>query len=239
MKKDLYNSHGTNLAPIGIIKPYNSITAPKGWIICDGSWIDKVTYINLYNIIGDAFGTYNATLFKLPDLRDRFAYGVTNSANIGSCGGSNTYAHVHSIYGHSHRAYNVNLTAANQPFIGAPNVIPTKTSSQGGEHYHAIKVCCGRNGYHPYGVPGQYMQHVSTGGYTVSSSEDMIRSDGTHSHCLVNTHCYHHTHSAATITGQIGNYTYGVRGDDYFSSGGSSDTENRPLNFVNVYIIKF
>ncbi len=65
--------------PIGLLAPYAGLTAPSGWLLCDGSEVDRAQYSALYDIIGD---TYKASptvgKFGLPDLRGRVPMGADN-----------------------------------------------------------------------------------------------------------------------------------------------------------------
>lgn len=57
--------------PIGTIVPFGGAGAPTMFLLCDGSEVAKATYPELYEVIGDVFGTASdATLFRLPDLRE-------------------------------------------------------------------------------------------------------------------------------------------------------------------------
>ena len=63
--------------PIGTIVPFGGSGAPTMFLLCDGSEVAKATYPELYEVIGDAFGTASdATLFRLPDLRECVPVGV-------------------------------------------------------------------------------------------------------------------------------------------------------------------
>jgi len=65
--------------PTGVILPYGGATAPAYWLMCDGSEVDRSTYPELYDIIGNSFGApSSASVFKLPDLRGRNALGADN-----------------------------------------------------------------------------------------------------------------------------------------------------------------
>lgn len=86
-----------NSTPSGIIVPCAMSVAPAGWLICDGSGVDQVTYATLYSAIGvadnsggkqwgwpstsGANATYNAggTSFKLPDFRGVFLRGANGT----------------------------------------------------------------------------------------------------------------------------------------------------------------
>ena len=79
---------GDAAVPIGSILPYAGITAPDGYLFCDGSEIERAKFSDLFDVIGV---TYNGAAvlvgvntFKLPDLRGRFALGRDNMNNAGS-----------------------------------------------------------------------------------------------------------------------------------------------------------
>lgn len=74
--------------PIGAILPYAGANAPYGYLLCDGSEIERTKYAALYDVIGT---TYNGTTalngvntFRLPDLRGRFGLGKDNMDNGGT-----------------------------------------------------------------------------------------------------------------------------------------------------------
>jgi microcystin-dependent protein len=71
--------------PIGAILPYAGAEAPYGYILCDGSELERTKYSDLFDVIGT---TYNGTAplngvntFKVPDLRGRFPLGKDNMDN--------------------------------------------------------------------------------------------------------------------------------------------------------------
>jgi microcystin-dependent protein len=67
--------------PIGAILPYAGLIAPTGFLLCDGSEVQRSMYPDLYSIISDYYNnsTENPLLgintFRVPDLRGRFALG--------------------------------------------------------------------------------------------------------------------------------------------------------------------
>lgn len=76
-------SNPTYCMPVGSIIPFGGSTPPIGFLICDGSEVSKTSYSDLYNTIGDTYGTAtDETKFKLPDLRDKFVQGANN--NLGT-----------------------------------------------------------------------------------------------------------------------------------------------------------
>lgn len=67
--------------PTGMISAYGGVTAPTGWVICDGtSYLRAGTYANLFTVLGTAYGTADATHFNVPDLRGKFPRGWDHGA---------------------------------------------------------------------------------------------------------------------------------------------------------------
>lgn len=65
--------------PAGVVLPYAGSTAPTGWLLCDGSAIDRAQYKRLFDTISTTYGTGNgSTTFNLPDLRGRTPAGKDN-----------------------------------------------------------------------------------------------------------------------------------------------------------------
>jgi len=68
--------------------PYAGPAAPYGFLLCDGSEIERAKYPDLYDIVGT---TYNGTIallgvntYRLPDLRGRMPLGKDNMDNGGT-----------------------------------------------------------------------------------------------------------------------------------------------------------
>jgi len=74
--------------PIGAILPYAGPTPPDGYLLCDGSEVERAKFPDLYDIIGVAYnGTsplVGVNTYRLPDLRGRLALGKDNMDNAGS-----------------------------------------------------------------------------------------------------------------------------------------------------------
>lgn len=71
--------------PIGAIMPYagSGLSLPYGYLLCDGSEYERARYPDLYDVIGNIYGTASIGFetFKLPDLRGRFPLGADNMDN--------------------------------------------------------------------------------------------------------------------------------------------------------------
>lgn len=76
---------GDLAVPIGAIMPYAGGTVPDGYLLCDGSEVERDKYSDLYDVIGVTFNGVTAlsgvNTFRLPDLRGRFALGRDNMDN--------------------------------------------------------------------------------------------------------------------------------------------------------------
>ncbi len=115
------------VTPTGQIAAFGSVSIPVGWLICDGSAIDRITYAALFSVIGTTYGIGDgATTFNLPNLQDRFALGagVTPLGNSGGASSvtlssANLPAHNHGITdpGHTHTtlATASNVTTGTDP----------------------------------------------------------------------------------------------------------------------------
>lgn len=96
-KNGQWNEVGGNIAgdtlPIGAIVPFGGWDAPTGWLICDGTLLNKTAYPELFNAIGYSFGgEEGGSTFGLPDLRGRVPVGLketdTDFDGMGVTGGS-------------------------------------------------------------------------------------------------------------------------------------------------------
>jgi microcystin-dependent protein len=71
--------------PIGAILPYAGAEAPYGYVLCDGSEVERTKYSDLFDVVGTTFnGTTplnGVNTFKVPDLRGRFPLGRDNMDN--------------------------------------------------------------------------------------------------------------------------------------------------------------
>jgi microcystin-dependent protein len=73
----------SQLVPSGVVMAFAGATAPTGWLVCDGSLINRTTYADLFAAIQTAHGSGDGTTtFALPNYAGRFLRGRANgSAN--------------------------------------------------------------------------------------------------------------------------------------------------------------
>lgn len=92
--------------PIGSIIPFGGTEAPTGWLICDGSMLNRTTYKELFAAIGTNFGTDGPGNFYIPDLRGKVVVGQdTTDSNfgMGAIGGEKAHTlTVEEMPSHSH-----------------------------------------------------------------------------------------------------------------------------------------
>lgn len=99
----------------GTIQMWPTVSAPSGYLLCDGTAVSRTTYATLFGVVGTTFGTGDgSTTFNLPNYQDRMPIGKgTIATAVGITGGSTdaiVVSHTHSITdpGHLHSlGYNV------------------------------------------------------------------------------------------------------------------------------------
>jgi microcystin-dependent protein len=72
---------GTIISYLGAEATLNAL-ASQGWLLCDGSSVGTLQYPNLWQAIGDKFGSTGMGAFNLPDLRGMFLRGVDSSGTV-------------------------------------------------------------------------------------------------------------------------------------------------------------
>ena len=99
--------------PVGSIQAFAGANAPAGWLLCDGSTVSRGNYPDLYNTIGNTYGSGDgSTTFNLPDLRGRMPIGPnsdstaanTATRSVGAKGGDTrmqTHTHIQNAHGHT------------------------------------------------------------------------------------------------------------------------------------------
>ena len=83
--------------PVGTVIAFAGTTVPNGWLLCDGSAVDRTAYSRLFSAIGTAHGNGNgSSTFHIPDYRGQFLRGhmstisVTGSGTVASSNGTFT-----------------------------------------------------------------------------------------------------------------------------------------------------
>ena len=75
------------LVPTGAVMPFAMNAAPTGWLIANGSLVNRQTYATLFSLIGTTYGAGNgSTTFQLPNLQGYFIRGFGTAAGSGAFG---------------------------------------------------------------------------------------------------------------------------------------------------------
>lgn len=70
--------------PVGMIAQFGGATAPKGWLICDGSAVSRVDYADLFAVIGTIYGNGDGvSTFNLPELFSYTGAVIGNGTRLG------------------------------------------------------------------------------------------------------------------------------------------------------------
>ena len=195
---------GVDGAPAGTVSMWSGTAAsvPTGYLLCDGSAINRVTYTDLFNAIGTAHGAGDgSTTFNLPNLRNRFVVGEGTSYALAASGGSanaTLVSHTHTVDSHSHS--DGSLSVDNHSH-GTGNLSVSSHSHGTGN----LSI-----GSHNHG----------TGNLSVSS----------HSHNSGNLATGPHSHGVGSLsTNNAGNHRHNVgSSNDKFQTQDNSDGNNSP-----------
>ena len=125
-----------NPIPTGSVFPFAGITAPEGFLLCNGQEVSRFTYAKLYEVIGDTYGAGDgSTTFNLPDYREVTLVGAGQNEKLN--------IKAHDIYnlgefkddqfqGHAHLVPDVQATqlgSYDYPAGGGKNPNTRKTTS--------------------------------------------------------------------------------------------------------------
>lgn len=82
-----------DFTPVGMVAwfPLGLAGLPDKWLPCAGQALTDIDYPDLYSVIHPNFRTGGGG-FNLPDLRERFLYGVTTDSQVSDTGGSTEHA---------------------------------------------------------------------------------------------------------------------------------------------------
>jgi len=134
---DIYVSPNQSYMPVGGVCIYSGVTAPTGWLLCDGSAINRTTYSRLFNIINTSYGSGNGTTtFNLPNLQERIPVGKSNDSTLGAVGGNSSITlSTNQLPSHTHTG----TTDSNG------NHSHTGTTSTNGDHTHGSNAIGGQD----------------------------------------------------------------------------------------------
>ena len=133
--------------PIGAIMPYAGSEAPYGYLLCDGSEVERSKFSDLFDVLGTRYNGADPLVgvgtFRLPDLRGRFALGRDNMDNAFTVPNS-TGGYVDAGGGNVDR---VSGTAPDNVGQSGGQSSNTLTISNLPEHEHSMKGSTGQQYY--------------------------------------------------------------------------------------------
>ena len=103
----------SSVLPTGSIIPYSGVTAPTGFLLCDGSNVSTTTYSALYAVVGTTYGIAPSGTFTIPNLLSKIPMGSTTSGtqgvlyytgslNVVGVYGGNQTMNASQVAGHTH-----------------------------------------------------------------------------------------------------------------------------------------
>jgi len=122
-----------NTPLIGSLLMYGSATIPAKWMSCHGQSLVKTEYAELFDVLGDKFGSIDGTHFNLPDFRDMFPVGanpILSNAGIGLSGGlASVTLTVPQIPEHAHNGVvSPNNPVSNRAVVSTGGIQTVKTA---------------------------------------------------------------------------------------------------------------
>lgn len=251
---------GGDSEPIGAMKLWPVATAPEGYLICDGSTLNKVDYPVLYDVLGSDY-QIDADTFRLPDMRGRVAIGAgsfdgTNTFTLNATGGNyNVTLAEANLPSHSHSVSITTSEAGSHGHTASSNEVAnhthTGTTDGGGKHNHGGST--GGAGKHSHTTGTQEMrcnQAPSYSGlrpYGASSVGDVQNGNevGNHTHTITEQANHTHTfttggggkHSHTITVNSNGAHTHTVSGNTGTTGSGTAFSIVQPYLGIN-YIIK-
>ena len=70
--------------PVGTVHAFAGVSAPNGWLLCNGQAVSRSQYSRLFSVISTRYGGGDGySTFNVPDMRDRFIEGA-HSYNVGT-----------------------------------------------------------------------------------------------------------------------------------------------------------
>jgi microcystin-dependent protein len=214
---------------VGMTSAFPTTTAPSGWLACNGTAVNRITYVALFNRIGITSGAGDgSTTFNLPDLRGEFirgfddGRGVDTGRTVASSQGDEIRSHNHTA---SSTSAGSHAHSASTDAQGNHN--HSGVTSVAGSHNHTV------NGHIPLGRSGgdAIFDAVSRDARVDDAGYFNMDQAGNHAHGLSINFAGSHNHTVFVSLAGEHNHPISVA-----ATGGS---ETRPRNVALLYCIKY
>ena len=205
------------MVPTGSTQMFAGTTAPRGWLIADGSAVSRTQYSALFAVIGTLYGAGNGTTtFNLPDMRGVVVRGVDRGRGLDSSRTQGTYQ-ADLFASHSH---NTAVTLANNGAHNHSATVSVANTNLTGS-FDAVSVRRGKSAV------------TGTGICSVTNVADGRGADGGNG-AILNINASHQ-HSATANIAQSGTHNHAVT----VSNPPTGGSETRMKNIALLGIIKF
>lgn len=172
-----------SVTPTGVVSFFAGSSAPSGWLLCDGSAVNRTTYSALFGVIGTTYGSGDGvTTFTLPDLRGRVPVGKNSGtfSALGNTGGAESVTLTAAQSGspdHTHTYSGTSATGGDHTHnVVSPTAFTADTYGRGAHDFDAVTtiatVSSGTSGSHTHGYSGTTS---GTGGAAASSSHTNLQ----------------------------------------------------------------
>lgn len=198
----------------GSIIPWPHTSTPAGYLDCDGTAVSRVTYSELFGVIGTDYGVGDgSTTFNLPDYRGKFWRFWDNGAGVDADAATRTDR------GDGTTGDAVGTNQASGMAAHTHDVTTTGTAASNGAHTHAAGNLVNSNHTHEYSL-----SNISSGSVvaTVGSGGTSLRNQN------ANTSSEAPTISGTTASG--GAHTHSVSSTGTAAAQASPTSDTRPIN---------
>lgn len=198
------------LVPTGTVIDYAGPTPPPGYLLCDGSEVNRSALSDLFSAVGESWGEGDGvSTFRLPDLRGYFVRGADGGAGVDPEAASRFALYVGGNTGDNVGSYQIQSTKqANNPLLtdsvpdhNHPLVAAsghTHTVDPAGDHDHSGNTApAGDHGHsinpvgnhrHNYSAPFANEGNLEPGGPAVAADEpefgNLTGFSGAHGHSM-------------------------------------------------------
>jgi len=150
----LDGEHGSWYSPSGLISPYAGLTAPAGWLFCDGSSVSRTTYADLWSTLSVSKGAVTSIANGASALVTQTAHGLaegdavyfTTTGTLPAGLSINTTYYVKFVGANTFRLASTRTATASSGAASSFTTGTAITTSSAGSGTHTIHLA-------PYGVP--------------------------------------------------------------------------------------
>ena len=202
---DIQAPTATSGIPTGALLDFGAASVPAGFLACDGDAISRLTFAQLFSVIGTTWGVGDgSTTFNVPDFRRRVAVGSGGAGSaelgnaVGDVGGEETHQlTLGELPAHSHSSGSLAASSGGSHSHSSGSL----SASSGGSHSHTLPQESGGS---------QNLRSVTTN----SGSDEGYGSPSTGS-------AGSHSHSISGSTSSSGSHSHSISG----STGSAGDDE--------------